>query len=197
MTNQEQFFSILENAAKGSNREQGVKNILAWLETTDFFEAPASTKYHLAEKGGLCRHSLNVYNRLVERSKTMPIGNSLTIAICGLLHDLCKANYYKVAYRNVKNEQTGQWEKTPFYTVEDSFPMGHGEKSVYLIERFIRLTPIEAMAIRWHMGGFDSSAKGGEYAISNAFSNYPLAVCLHIADLEATYFDERNDKNEN
>ena len=113
-----------------------------------------------------------------------------SIAICALLHDLCKAQYYKVSTRNVKNEQTGQWEKVPYYTVEDAFPYGHGEKSVYLIERFLRLKPAEAMAIRWHMGGFDEAARGGSFAISAAYDKYPLAVKLHLADLEATYLRE-------
>ena len=113
-----------------------------------------------------------------------------SFALCGLLHDVCKAQFYKVSTRNVKNEETGQWEKRPFYAVEDAFPYGHGEKSVYLIERFVRLKPAEAMAIRWHMGGFDDAVKGGNFAISAAFDRYPLAVKLHLADLEATYLRE-------
>ena len=110
--------------------------------------------------------------------------------ICALLHDLCKANYYKAGTRNVKNEVTGQWEKVPSYSVEDLFPYGHGEKSVFLIERFMKLRIEEAVAIRWHMGGFDDAARGGCFAISEAYDKYPLAVKLHIADLEATYLME-------
>ena len=117
--------------------------------------------------------------------------NLESFAICGLLHDLCKAQFYKVGSRNVKNEETGQWEKVPFYQVEDSFPYGHGEKSVFLIERFMRLKTSEAMAIRWHMGGFDDSVRGGSFAMSNAFRMYPLAVKLHLADLESTYLREK------
>ena len=101
-----------------------------------------------------------------------------------------KAQFYKVATRNVKNDETGQWEKRPYYSVEDAFPYGHGEKSVYLIERFVRLKPAEAMAIRWHMGGFDEAVKGGSFAISAAYDRYPLAVKLHLSDLEATYLRE-------
>ena len=113
-----------------------------------------------------------------------------TFAICALLHDLCKANYYKAGTRNVKNDVTGQWEKVPSYSVEDLFPYGHGEKSVFLIERFMKLKIEEAVAIRWHMGGFDDAARGGCFAISEAYDKYPLAVKLHIADLEATYLME-------
>lgn len=109
---------------------------------------------------------------------------------CALLHDVCKAQFYKISTRNVKNEETGAWEKKPYYSVEDAFPYGHGEKSVFLIERFVRLKPSEAMAVRWHMGGFDESVKGGSFAISTAFDKYPLAVKLHLSDLEATYLME-------
>lgn len=162
---------------------EGADKLLAWLESTDFFTAPASTKYHGAHEGGLCEHSVNVYNRFV-------CDNPESRAICGLLHDLCKANFYKTSTRNVKNESTGAWEKQPFYQVDDQLPYGHGEKSVYIISGFMRLTREEAMAIRWHMGGFDDAVKGGNYAISGAFDKFPLAVMLHCADLQATYLDE-------
>ena len=115
-----------------------------------------------------------------------------SFAICALLHDLCKAQFYKISTRNVKNDETGQWEKKPYYMVEDAFPYGHGEKSVFLVERFMRLKPSEAMAIRWHMGGFDEAARGGSFAISLAYEKYPLAVKLHLADLESTYLKEKN-----
>ena len=107
-------------------------------------------------------------------------------------HGACEGGlcYYKVSTRNVKNDATGQWEKVPYYTVEDQFPYGHGEKSVFLIERFMRLKTEEAVAIRWHMGGFDDSARGGSFAISEAYDRYPLAIKLHIADLTATYLME-------
>ena len=114
-----------------------------------------------------------------------------SFAIVSLLHDICKVQYYKISQRNVKNEVTGTWEKVPFYSVEDAFPFGHGEKSVFLIERFMRLKPAEAMAIRWHMGGFDEAVKGGSYAIGLAYDKFPIAVKLHIADLEATYLHEK------
>ena len=177
---------------------EGADKLLEWLEKSDFFTAPASTKYHLAKQGGLLQHSLNVRDRLEylchEETKfnkefTMPSFES--IAICGLLHDLCKANYYKAGTRNVKNETTGQWEKVPSYSVEDLFPYGHGEKSVYLIEHFMRLKTAEAIAIRWHMGGFDDAVRGGSFAVSDAYNSYPLAVKLHIADLTATYLMEQ------
>lgn len=170
----------------------GSQELLNWLETTDFFTAPASTKYHCACLGGLVQHSVNVYYTLTERYFNNETDSPESFAICALLHDLCKAQFYKVSTRNVKNETTCAWEKQPFYAVEDLFPYGHGEKSVFLIERFMRLKPAEAMAIRWHMGGFDDSAKAGNFSISVAFEKYPLAVQLHLADLESTYLREKH-----
>ncbi len=170
----------------------GSAELLEWIKRTDFFTAPASTKFHCACEHGLVMHSLSVYNTLMERFFDESEDNPESFAICALLHDLCKAQFYKISTRNVKNEETGQWEKKPFYSVDDAFPYGHGEKSVYMIERFMRLKPAEAMAIRWHMGGFDDSVKGGSFALSLAFEKYPLAVKLHLADLESTYLREKN-----
>lgn len=190
----EEFTHVYVNIIQRS----GADKLLDWIENrTDFFDAPASTRYHLAEPGGLVKHSVHVFERLnalcesedwVAKGISKPQKES--IAICGLLHDLCKANFYKASTRNVKNEATGQWEKVPFYTVEDQFPYGHGEKSVYLIERFMRLKTEEAVAIRWHMGGFDDAVRGGSFVISAAFEKYPLALLLHLADMQATYLDE-------
>ena len=168
----------------------GAEKLLAWMETTDFFTAPASTRFHAAYEGGLLDHSLNVYNVLISKHFNPETDDLEGYTIASLLHDLCKANYYKPGTRNVKNETTGQWEKVPSYSVEDLFPYGHGEKSVFLIERFMKLKVEEAVAIRWHMGGFDDAARGGCFAISEAYDKYPLAVKLHIADLEATYLME-------
>lgn len=178
----------------------GADKLLAWLETTDFFTAPASTRFHLSRPGGLVEHSIHVYERLsnlVADEEGYPgstFGEDFTIsdetiAICGLLHDICKANFYTVEMRNRKNEQ-GQWEKYPFYVVDDQLPYGHGEKSVYIISGFMKLTREEAMAIRWHMGFSDTDFKGGGFSVGNAFGKFPLAVLMHIADLQATYLDE-------
>ncbi len=188
MDNKEKFIQIFKENIK----REGSGELLSWLEKTDFFTAPASTKFHLCEEGGLCEHSINVYECLAERHGNEHSAES--IAIVSLLHDLCKAQFYKMTMRNQKNEQTGQWEKVPYYQIEDKFPFGHGEKSVFLIERFMRLKVEEAIAIRWHMGGFDDTAKAGGFTISNAFEMYPLAVKLHIADIEATYLREGEKK---
>ncbi|MBQ3417701.1 MAG: HD domain-containing protein [Ruminococcus sp.] len=184
MTAKEEFIKIYtDNISR-----KGSAELLEWIQKTDFFTAPASTKFHCACESGLVMHSVSVYNTLMEKHFDEETDNPESFAICALLHDLCKAQFYKVSTRNVKNEETGQWEKVPYYMVEDSFPYGHGEKSVFLIERFMRLKIDEAMAIRWHMGGFDDNSG---YAISQAYDRYPLAVKLHLADLESTYLREK------
>lgn len=183
----------------------GADKLLNWIESTDFFEAPASTRFHLARPGGLAEHSVHVYERLrelvgfeKEYSDKFCLSSTIddeTIAVCGLLHDICKANFYDVEMRNRKNAQ-GQWEQYPFYVVNDQLPYGHGEKSVYIASGFMKLTREEAMAIRWHMGAFDDSVKGGSYAMGGAFEKFPLALLLHIADMQATYLDEVEDGGE-
>lgn len=184
---QEEFIEIYQ----GKISREGSVPLLEWLQRTDFFTAPASSKFHCACPGGLVQHSVSVYRAMMEKHFDPEKDNEESFAICALLHDVCKAQFYKEGFRNVKNEETGAWEKRSFYMVEDSFPYGHGEKSVFLIERFLRLKTSEAMAIRWHMGGFDDAARGGSFAVSQAFERYPLAVKLHLADLESTYLREQ------
>ena len=169
----------------------GSADLLEWLKTTDFFIAPASTKFHCACLGGLVQHSVSVYHVMRNRYFEPDTDSEESFAICGLLHDVCKAQFYKESVRNVKNEETGAWEKRPYYTIEDSYPFGHGEKSVFLIERFMRLKTSEAIAIRWHMGGFDESVKGGSFSIGLAYQKYPIAVKLHLSYLESTYLCEK------
>ena len=184
----EEFIQIYQENIK----REGSAELLEWLQKTDFFTAPASTKFHGACEQGLVMHSISVFKTLVEKHFDPETDNMESFAICALLHDLCKAEFYKVSTRNVKNDETGKWEKVPYYAVEDKFPFGHGEKSVFLIERFVRLKPAEAVAIRWHMGGFDEAARGGSFAISVAYEKYPLALKLHLADLESTYLREKH-----
>lgn len=188
----------------------GADKLLQWLETTDFFTAPASSRFHLAREGGLAEHSLHVYQRLAElcmRESGVQIDPE-SVAICGLLHDVCKVNVYQQEPKNrktydpekvaaaepwqVKHDALGDfiWETVMGYKFEDDLPYGHGEKSVYIISAFMKLTREEAMAIRWHMGFSDNDFKGGGYSVGNAFEKYPLAFLTHIADLQATYLDE-------
>ena len=171
---------------------EGADKLLDYLISSDFFTAPASARFHLSEEGGLCQHSVNVYKRLVkiiadEYGDQSPYSDE-TIAICGLLHDVCKVKFYVSDFRNVK--ENGAWVKVPCYRVEEKFPFGHGEKSVFIIQQYMRLSPEEAMAINWHMGGFDERVKGGSYSLSEAMGKYKLILLMHIADLQASYLDE-------
>ena len=173
----------------------GADKLLEYLqaENNDFFTAPASTRYHGAYAGGLLEHSLNVYHCLKaylarERVKDMYHMDypEDSIAVCALLHDLCKMNFYIVDYKNSKNAQ-GVWEKVPYYKVDDRLPYGHGEKSVFMIQFFMHLRKEEAMAIRWHMG---FSGPEDPNTIGKALEQYPLAFALYVADMEASYFME-------
>jgi len=188
--NQEKFIEIFNQYIT----REGADNLLDWLINSDFFTAPASSKFHSAYEGGLCEHSLNVFDRYVKLLK-MEYGEDFSekismesVAIIALLHDVCKVDFYKTEYRNVKVD--GQWIQVPYYTVEDKLPYGHGEKSVYIVGSFIKLTREEAMCINWHAGGFDERVRGGSYAMAEAYYKFPTAMIFHSADMMATYLDE-------
>lgn len=179
----EEFLKLLKSV-----KREGIDELIDFIEKTDFFKAPASTRYHGAYEGGLLEHSLNVYKILCEKIKNAPIDINVSndsLIIIALLHDICKVNFYKVDYRNVKNT-LGVWEKVPYYTVEDTIPYGHGEKSVMMISEYIKLTVEEKYCIRWHMGF--SEPKELYSTLGQAYRKYPLALLLHEADLETTYF---------
>lgn len=192
-TDKQEFIDIY----KAKITRDGSDKLLEFLEKSDFFTAPASTRYHGAYEGGLLRHSLNVYECLTEYLARERVQQKYELnvseesaAIVALLHDVCKVNFYTVSTRNAKNEQTGQWEKVPYYSIDDKLPYGHGEKSVYMISGFMRLSREEAMAIRWHMGFSGIEDKN---TIGKALEMYPLAFALSVADMEASYFLEGTD----
>ena len=179
MENKELFL----NTCKEIIKRRGIDQLLEWIEKTDFFTAPASTRFHGAYSGGLVEHSLNVFQRMYKHNQYSPE----TLAIVSLFHDLCKADFYTVDYKNVK-QPDGSWTKAPYYTINDKLPIGnHGDKSVFIVQRFVPLTAEEMAAIRYHMGAFQ---EGDIKNIGNVFEKYPLALHLHIADMEATYLDE-------
>lgn len=198
MTNREKFIDIFTTHI----HREGASDLLAYLTgaNSDFFTAPASTRYHLACEGGLVDHSIHVYECLKDYLDRNKVKNEFglsysdeTIAIVSLLHDLCKVNVYRVSTRNVKDPATGQWKQVPYYEFDDNLPYGHGEKSVYVISGFMRLTREEAFAIRYHMG---FSNEDDARNVGRAFELFPLALALSIADTEATYFIEaKNEAN--
>lgn len=206
--NKKVIISLLES----TNRD-GMNNLIEWLKRSDFFTAPSSVEYHNNCVGGLAQHSLNVYEvtvKLIDMFKKdqfdananislndnfKEVMNNLkqdSIIIAALLHDVCKINYYQEQERFFKDQSNGDpnWHKYIAYKIEDKFPMGHGEKSVFLIQNFIRLTGEEALAIRWHMGQFDSGtiiSPYQKYAFIQATNDYPLCIVLNLADTFATY----------
>ncbi len=196
MTNKERFIEIYQSKI----HRDGADKLLEFLLSrhSDFFDAPASARYHGAYQGGLCEHSLNVYDCLeayLARQRVQQVYglnySEESIAIVSLLHDLCKINVYKPGTRNVKDEN-GKWIQVPTYEYSDQIPYGHGEKSVYIISGYMRLTREEAFAIRYHMG-----FSGTEDArnVGAAFEMFPLAFALSTADMEATYYIEgKNNK---
>lgn len=173
----------------------GADKLLEWLEKSDFFTCPASARRHSAYPGGLCQHSVNVYKRFVKLLQSeygddwQKIISPESVAIMGLLHDLCKVDTYVEDVKNVKVD--GRWEQKPYYKVQDSLPYGHGEKSVYIISAFMKLTREEALGINWHMGEYDIRVQNGSYMIADVFYKYPTCFLLHLADLTATYLDEK------
>ncbi len=193
MANTEELKQEFLDICKKNIKREGIDELLKWICSSDFFQAPASTKFHGSHPGGLVEHSLNVYRclaKIVERYPDAKISPE-TVAITALFHDICKAHYYKVGTRNVKDEN-GQWTTKEVYEVDERFPIGHGEKSCIILQWFLKqLSVDELLAIRFHMGGFDPLVKGGDQSISRAYTACPLAVMLHLADLEATYLLEK------
>lgn len=209
MANQEAIKYYQEHLKGREGAEDFIKYL---VEETDFFDAPASTRFHGSFEGGLALHSINVRERLFEevsreKGKDFALENILSLNVISLFHDVCKANFYVKGYKAqkcydenkvngapayaVKKDARGQfiWEDKVVYEIDDKFPYGHGEKSVYIITKYMKLTDEEALAIRWHMGSFDDSVKSG-YRIDGVYKKCPLALLLHIADMKSTHLDE-------
>lgn len=172
----------------------GIEKLMEWLDTTDFYIAPASTKYHGSRDGGLVEHSLDVYDAiqneadfLCEQSE-MILFNEESLAIVSLFHDLCKVNRYQKGTRNVKNEKTGQWDKVACYNyVTDRTSLGHGAESCFYITQHMQLTRAEWEAIYWHMGAYDLSPYSNVSGLSDTYAHNMLAFALHRADMLSTY----------
>ena len=193
MSSKEEFIAIYRENIK----REGADKLLEYLQSSDFFEAPASSKFHNNFDGGLCAHSVNVYKRLKglldNEDSLYHKYSDESIAIIGLLHDLCKINFYVPDFKRVN--EGGVWVSKPWYRIDEVLPYGHGEKSVYIIQKYMNLDDDEAMAINWHMGPYDDRAKGGSFAYEQAYHQCHLCFLTYIADSLATYIDE--DKEEN
>jgi len=184
----------------------GVDKLMDYIRESDFYSAPASTKYHLSCEGGLLQHTLNVLDALQAMlvcegdewlyrvaGKIVCTIPSESVTIVALLHDICKTYFYTTSLRNVKNEKTGQWEKKPYYTVDDKMPLGHGPKSAMIVKQYMDLTNSEMYAIWHHMGRTGDYAN--DIAVGAAFEKYPLALALHAADMMASRIMESEKEN--
>lgn len=175
-------------------KRSGMLNLLDYLISTDFFTAPASTMYHGSYDNGLVIHSLSVFDIAKEMNDLFVAGiNEESIAICALFHDVCKANFYQKEIRNKKID--GAWHEVEVWGVKDQLPMGHGEKSVFIINKFMRLEDSEALAIRWHLGGFDTAVHFSYpygFPSKQAFREHKLVALIAAADLSASYLMEDN-----
>ena len=192
--NKERYLKLLEEVL----HEEDFNNIKDWLETGDFFSAPASTKYHLHGEGGLCQHSLNVYDCLSKKLKDWGLEYpENSIRIVSLMHDWCKINVYVKSTRRVPPERsgTGKWETEEVWIKDDAYHLGHASKSVYLIQQFIPLNMLEIEAIHSHMGSTDLSTMFNSFDLNSIFSVNPLAICLHLADMESSYLMEGEIEN--
>ena len=183
MDNRREFF---ESVVERNITRVGIKDLMNWLSRSDFYTAPASTRYHESYEGGLVEHSLNVFHHLVRLNEHYGMEYSTeTLAIVALFHDLCKVGCYKTSMRNVKDEKTGVWSKVPYYIHDEDFKFGgHGSKSVFLVQNFMQLLPDEAVAINCHMG-----VENGKWEVFDAFRACPLAFLLHTADMASTVPD--------
>ncbi len=205
MANQD-YIKRFEAMLSECNRD-GMDKLLEYLRKSDFYTAPASTRFHSCHEGGLVEHSLNVADCLLDKLNDPVWADRLgevgreSIIISALLHDICKSNYYAVEMKNKKiysdhgkkSDSAGRydWETVPGYTVDDKIPYGHGEKSVMMIEEFIKLKPVERYAIRWHMGF--TEAKENWNTLSLAIKKYPIVLAIFEADLESTYLIEKEE----
>jgi hypothetical protein len=188
-------------------KRDGVQKLLEWLDTTDFYVAPASTQYHLCVEGGLCQHSLDVFENMInlcvshygEEFKPDVVFNGQSaddkgafgmenIAIVALFHDLCKVGCYVKDFKNVKVD--GRWVQQEYWRWDDKFVYGRGAKSVFIIQQFIRLYTDEAQAIRFHTAGHEDPLNDvTEKSYMQVFDKLPLAVFLYLADVIGTYID--------
>lgn len=187
-----------------STKREGIDKLIDVIRKSDFYDAPASTRFHGSREGCLLEHSLNVYERCIEKfstkdsfwNKTLTENGVKTenIIISSLLHDLCKMYYYVIDYKNQKvysdegkkHDEKGNfdWEVVPFYTIDDKLPYGHGEKSVMMIEQYLKLEPVEKYSIRWHMGAY--SGEQDWNTLGSAIEKYPLVLALHESDMESS-----------
>lgn len=186
----------------------GLDKILAYLDKSDFYEAPSSASFHLNVKGGLCKHSINVFETALKirehiaqeaiesgESPFTEVPSTESVAVAALFHDICKVKLYHEVEK-WKKDANGRWMNYPGYELKDDFPLGHGEKSCLMLSWYMRLKPDEMLAIRWHMGpwGVNMNSFEDQRNYDTAHSLYPLVMIIHTADCLAASIMERDDE---
>ncbi len=202
MENRDRFIELLK-----STHRKGIDDLIEYLKTTDFFTAPASTKYHCDYEGGLCQHSLNVYDSIMKLRDTfnLNIPND-TLTIVSLLHDISKVNFYEDYIQNrkwynpngQKYDENGNfdWVSVKTYKIKEPelrFLAGdHGYNSVALIRGFINISLAEEVAILNHHAGMDNNFCNRD--LNSIYNRYQLAPLLHLADMLSVYILENNEQ---
>ena len=184
----EEFISLLRKTER-----EGIENLIDYLENkSDFFTAPAASKFHNNFEGGLCEHSLNVYRNFKSLLELKNIElDEKSVIITALLHDLCKCNYYIKEERNRKVD--GVWESYLQWTTNKSpaIPLPHASRSIRMIKSYIPLKYVEEIIIFYHMGPFG----GEDYEYRNmmqlAFEKNPASLLFYLADTMSSYIDEK------
>ena len=169
---------------------EGMDNLIKFLCDSDFFVAPAASSHHSNYRGGLCEHSLKVLRNLdiINTQKKLNLSNK-TIIITSLLHDLCKINCYDIEKKFTKVEGCKDWITYYTYSFKDRWGLGHGEASIFLVQKYIELSLEEANMIRWHMGAYNMNPSDLRN-FDNARNQYKGVTALHLADIMASSFDE-------
>ncbi len=195
---------FIEYCTENIHRE-GLDKVLDYLEKTDFYSAPSSTNFHLNIPGGLCLHSINVFETAIKLTQHIlvpavkggasafsDIPSVENIAIAALFHDLTKIEMYHEAEKWTKDE-AGRWCTYKAYEVKDDFPFGHGEKSCYRLLKYMELNRDELLAIRWHMGMFDMGEQGSSQRLSfrRALETSSLVAIIHAADFLSSNLMEK------
>lgn len=164
--------------------------IVSYLSSTDFYSAPASSRYHDMFPGGLLYHHLQVYNQILDlrqigKFQNVDIASAVLVA---LVHDWCKIGMYEKYAKNVKNPVTKEWDSVNAYRIRDDSTgrLGHGPQSVVMAMRlcniqYSTLTDDELAAIRWHSATYDVTSYD-IYALNDCNRNIPLVHMLQFAD---------------
>lgn len=180
------YKTIFTGIQKRTIFRKGIDDLMSWLNYTDFYYCPASTRFHGAEPEGLVKHSINVYKHALKLRELYWYYRQIStesLAIAALFHDLCKISCYQEEIRWKKEDD--KWQSYTAYKFEEQDPIGgHAAKSLYLLQNFIKLTEEEAAAIMCHMGAYEQTNYTNT---AKVYERYLLPWIIHVADEADTY----------